>query len=78
MCAFGESSDFPAFYTSKSGYQAPHRVSDAQHAAKVLRAAYNLRLSSGIVVAVPIPQEYAMNGNCFGYFPLSIYLNLFS
>ncbi|CAB3248454.1 unnamed protein product [Arctia plantaginis] len=61
VCAFGQSTDFPAFYTPKSGYRAPHRVSDAQHAAKLLQAAYNLRLNSGIVVAVPIPQEFAMN-----------------
>lgn len=61
VCAFGESTDFPAFYTPKSGHQAPHRVADALHAAKVLLASHTLQLSSGIVVAVPIPQQYAMD-----------------
>ncbi|XP_075982796.1 uncharacterized protein LOC142981026 [Anticarsia gemmatalis] len=61
VCAFGDSNDFPAFYTPKSGYKAPHRVADASHAAQVLHATHALRLASGIVVAVPIPHEYAMD-----------------
>ncbi|KAF9795102.1 hypothetical protein SFRURICE_004474 [Spodoptera frugiperda] len=61
VCAFGESSDFPAFYTARSGFAAPHRVGDAQQAARVLHAARRLDLASGIVVAVPVPQEYAMD-----------------
>lgn len=62
VCAFGESSEFPAFYTARSGYRAPHRVADAHQAARVLHAARALQLASGTVVAVPIPQEYAMDG----------------
>lgn len=61
VCAFGESSDFPAFYTARSGFAAPLRVGDAQQAARVLHAARRLDLASGIVVAVPVPQEYAMD-----------------
>lgn len=61
VCAFGDTSDFPAFYTARSGFTAPHRVADASGAARVLHAARELQLSSGTVVAVPIPQEYAMD-----------------
>lgn len=62
MCSFGESYDFPAFYTTRSGFRAPNRASDALHAAQILYAAQRIRLSSGIVIAVPVPEEYAMNG----------------
>lgn len=62
VCSFGESEDFPAFYTRKSGYKAPHRLPDAQHAARLLHASHDLQLSSGIVVAVPLPEEQAMDG----------------
>ncbi|CAD0195464.1 unnamed protein product [Chrysodeixis includens] len=61
VCAFGDSSEFPAFYTRRSGHRAPHRVADAAQAARLLHAARTLRLSSGTVVAVPIPEEYAMD-----------------
>nr|XP_026485162.1 pseudouridine-metabolizing bifunctional protein C1861.05 [Vanessa tameamea] len=63
VCSFGESAEFPAFYTTRSGYHAPHRVSDASQAARILQSAYRLQLSSGIVIAVPVPEEYAMDGN---------------
>ncbi|KAJ0181204.1 hypothetical protein K1T71_003289 [Dendrolimus kikuchii] len=61
VCTFGETDDFPAFYTSKSGFKAPYRVSDAQQAAKILYVAHAYQLASGIVVAVPIPKEYALD-----------------
>ncbi|XP_045489288.1 pseudouridine-metabolizing bifunctional protein C1861.05 [Pieris rapae] len=61
VCAFGESKQFPAFYTRRSGFEAPYNVVDAEHAASVLNAARSLHLSSGIVVAVPVPEERAMD-----------------
>ncbi|KPI93353.1 Pseudouridine-5'-phosphate glycosidase [Papilio xuthus] len=63
VCAFGATDDFPAFYTTRSGHRAPHRAADAPHAARILHAARQLRLRSGVVVAVPVPQEYAMDEN---------------
>ncbi|KAJ2946396.1 hypothetical protein O0L34_g12435 [Tuta absoluta] len=61
VCSFGESKDFPAFYTARSGHKAPHRVADAADAAKMLQASLHLQLGSGIVVAVPLPSENAMD-----------------
>ncbi|XP_047523230.1 pseudouridine-5'-phosphate glycosidase isoform X3 [Pieris napi] len=61
VCALGESKQFPAFYTRRSGFDAPYNVVDAEHAASVLNAARSLHLSSGIVVAVPVPEERAMD-----------------
>lgn len=62
VCAFGASDDFPAFYTARSGHRAPYRVPTASDAAKLLAAARALHLASGTVIAVPIPDEYAMDG----------------
>ncbi|CAG4922765.1 unnamed protein product [Colias eurytheme] len=61
VCSFGESKQFPAFYTRRSGHEAPYNVVSAEHAARVLHAARTLHLSSGTVVAVPVPEEFAMD-----------------
>ncbi|XP_045504329.1 pseudouridine-5'-phosphate glycosidase isoform X2 [Colias croceus] len=61
VCSFGESKQFPAFYTRRSGHEAPYNVVNAEHAARVLHAARTLHLSSGTVVAVPVPEEFAMD-----------------
>ncbi|XP_050673273.1 pseudouridine-5'-phosphate glycosidase isoform X3 [Leptidea sinapis] len=61
VCAFGDSKEFPSFYTRRSGFEAPYNVIDATHAARVMKAARDLHLSSGIVVAVPICEKDAMN-----------------
>ena len=52
------SDQFPAFYSRSSGYPAPRRVDDAEHAAAVLDATWTeLELQRGICVANPISQE---------------------
>ncbi|XP_061712432.1 pseudouridine-5'-phosphate glycosidase [Cydia pomonella] len=61
VCAFGESDAFPAFYTRRSGHRAPHRTPTAAHAARLLAAARKLCLASGTIIAVPVPEEYAMD-----------------
>ncbi|XP_063633575.1 uncharacterized protein LOC134804458 [Cydia splendana] len=61
VCAFGESDAFPAFYTRRSGHRAPHRTPSAAHAARLLAAARSLCLESGTVIAVPVPEEHAMD-----------------
>ncbi|XP_063393632.1 uncharacterized protein LOC134678852 [Cydia fagiglandana] len=61
VCAYGESDAFPAFYTRRSGHRAPHRTPSAAHAARLLAAARSLRLESGTVIAVPVPEEHAMD-----------------
>ncbi|XP_028162217.1 uncharacterized protein LOC114354158 [Ostrinia furnacalis] len=61
VCTFGNNTEFPAFYTVRSGFRAPYNVENARRAAKVLGAAKSLRLQSGIIIAVPVPEEYAMD-----------------
>lgn len=46
--------DFPAFYTRSSGLRVPHRVEGAAEVAAV--HAHRSRASSGVLVAVPIPE----------------------
>jgi pseudouridine-5'-phosphate glycosidase len=48
--------EFPAFYSSHSGFRVTARVDDPQQAARVLRAAWETG-ARGIVVAVPPPAE---------------------
>lgn len=57
--------DFPAFYTRNSGVKAPYNVTDPTDAANLIFTAKRMNLNSGILIAVPIPEEFAMNGDIF-------------
>ncbi|CAG9782998.1 unnamed protein product [Diatraea saccharalis] len=61
VCAFGKTADFPAFYTVRSGYRAPYHVETAEQAAQILNASHTVKLESGIVIAVPVPEQHAMD-----------------
>jgi pseudouridine-5'-phosphate glycosidase len=50
--------ELPAFYVRASGVKLPHRVDDAVGAARIARA--QLDRGSGIVIAVPVPAERAL------------------
>ncbi|XP_030093652.2 uncharacterized protein LOC103819610 isoform X1 [Serinus canaria] len=62
VAAFGESREFPAFFSRQSGFQAPYHVRDEEEAAKLIDSALGLGLSSGVLIAVPCPQERAVQG----------------
>ncbi|XP_041343471.1 pseudouridine-metabolizing bifunctional protein C1861.05-like isoform X3 [Pyrgilauda ruficollis] len=62
VAAFGESREFPAFFSRQSGFQAPYHVQDEEEAAKLIDSALGLGLSSGVLIAVPCPQERAAEG----------------
>jgi pseudouridylate synthase len=49
------SDEFPAFYSRSSGFAAPSRVDGAEEVAAVVSAARALGLTSGVVVAHPVP-----------------------
>jgi len=51
------SDEFPSFYSRSSGHRAPMRVDGADEVAAVMRAHWGLGLTSGLVVANPIPVE---------------------
>lgn len=53
--------DFPAFYLRKSGIKAPYNISDPAEAARLINTAKDLKLNSGILIGVPIPEEFSMD-----------------
>ncbi|XP_067164055.1 uncharacterized protein [Apteryx mantelli] len=62
VAAFGESREFPAFFSRQSGFQAPYHVHNEQEAAELIASSLGLGLSSGVLIAVPCPHEQAASG----------------
>ena len=62
MVSYGNEYDFPAFYSSKSGFRAPYNVSSPAEAAKLLKSLKEIELNSGLLLAVPIPPEHSLDG----------------
>ncbi|KAK2539643.1 pseudouridine-metabolizing bifunctional protein c1861.05-like [Columba guinea] len=62
VAAFGESREFPAFFSRQSGFQAPYHVRNEEEAAELIASAQGLGLSNGVLIAVPCPQERAASG----------------
>lgn len=56
-----QTSDFPAFYARSSGYPVPHRAESARDVAAIARAQWQGQFGNGILVACPIPEEYALD-----------------
>ncbi len=51
----------PAFYTRDSGYGVDYRAESAQDVAEAMATKWTLGLDGGMVVAAPIPEEYALD-----------------
>lgn len=56
-----KTSDFPAFYTRNSGFGVDVTVDDANEAAEILKAKWGMGLSGGVLIANPIPEEWALD-----------------
>jgi len=56
-----QTADFPAFYTRTSGFAVDYSVESASEVAKIAQAKWDLGLRGGIVIANPIPAEFAMD-----------------
>uniref|UniRef100_A0A1A9WN01 Carbohydrate kinase PfkB domain-containing protein n=1 Tax=Glossina brevipalpis TaxID=37001 RepID=A0A1A9WN01_9MUSC len=50
---------FPDFYTQDSGIKVPYNLRDAQEAATLINTLNKLQINSGILIGVPIPEQYA-------------------
>ncbi|QNO15676.1 pseudouridine-5'-phosphate glycosidase [Alkalicella caledoniensis] len=50
--------EFPAFFSSKSGFQSPLTAEDPKEIAQTLKVKWALNLDGGAVIANPIPEEY--------------------
>jgi pseudouridine-5'-phosphate glycosidase len=55
------STHFPAFYCKESGYEADTACPTPADAASIIRAKWDLGLGGGVLVANPIPDQYAMD-----------------
>lgn len=56
-----QTKEFPAFYTRKSGFRLEYSFESPAEIAAAIRAKYQLGIQGGLVVANPIPQEFAMS-----------------
>jgi len=63
VATFGQSAEFPAFFTQSSGYPSPYNVSNVDEAASLLTSHSKLGIHSGMLLAVPIPNKYAEMGD---------------
>ncbi|NHR04214.1 pseudouridine-5'-phosphate glycosidase [Chromobacterium haemolyticum] len=50
----------PAFFTRDSAFKLDHRLDEAADIAAAMQAKWSLELRGGVVVANPIPEQYAM------------------
>src|SRR5512143_1770918 len=51
---------FPAFYSRSSGLPVDARCDTAADAAHIIRAKFDLGLQGGVLIGVPVPEEYAV------------------
>lgn len=60
VIGFG-SKELPAFYCRESGLKVDYVVNNEVEAAKIIRTMQDLGLGGGIIIANPIPEEYALS-----------------
>ncbi len=53
--------ELPAFYTAKSGFQVDYRLDSVDQIAAALHTKWSLGLTGGMVIANPIPAEFALD-----------------
>ena len=63
MCTLDESgsTEFPAFFTSKSGFHAPYNLLSINAAAKLIDTHLNTGLNNGLLIGVPIPEKHSID-----------------
>lgn len=62
VISFSDSKEFPAFYSPKSGHEAPFNSSSTRECAAMIHHSDSLRLNSGTLIAVPIPNQFTQSG----------------
>lgn len=60
VIGFG-SEELPAFYCRESGLKVDYVVNDEVEAVKIIRAMKDLGLGGGMIIANPVPEEYALS-----------------
>nr|XP_045613243.1 pseudouridine-5'-phosphate glycosidase-like isoform X1 [Procambarus clarkii] len=62
VTVLGSDPKFPDFFTRDSGYTAPYHVESPALAALMMQKRAELDINSGMLIAVPIPQRYEIEG----------------
>ncbi|XP_076588822.1 uncharacterized protein LOC143321944 [Chaetodon auriga] len=62
VATYGALKNFPAFFSPQSGFTSPYQVCNPEEAAKLIASRLSLGLQSGVLLAVPIPEEHAAAG----------------
>ncbi|KAL4258794.1 Carbohydrate kinase PfkB domain-containing protein [Pleurotus pulmonarius] len=62
VISYGKTTDFPAFFSPKSGFQSPWNVDNPLSAAQILYTQHQLGLQNGALIACPIPEQYEAAG----------------
>ncbi|KAM4618493.1 uncharacterized protein ACJ7VT_007871 [Polymixia lowei] len=62
VATYGMSNNFPAFFSPQSGFTSPYHVCNPEEAANLIEGTLSLGLRSGLLLAVPIPEEHAAVG----------------
>ena len=60
VIGFG-SEELPAFYCRESGLKVDYVVNDEKEAAEIIRAMQDLGLGGGMIIANPVPEEFALS-----------------
>ena len=60
VIGFG-SEELPAFYCRESGLKVDYVVNDEKEAAGIIRTILDLGLGGGMIIANPVPEEYALS-----------------
>ena len=58
-----QTEELPAFFTRKSGFKVDYRMDTPKELAAAFKAKNDLGLHGGMVVANPVPEEYAMDAD---------------
>lgn len=58
-----QTEDLPGFYTRESGFKVDYRLDTIEEIANAFKTKQELGLQGGMVVANPIPQEFALDSN---------------
>lgn len=53
--------DFPAFYARESGFKVDYRIDTPEEMAEMLHVKWDLGLKGGVIIANPVPEEYALD-----------------
>uniref|UniRef100_A0A3Q0R1B9 Zgc:136858 n=1 Tax=Amphilophus citrinellus TaxID=61819 RepID=A0A3Q0R1B9_AMPCI len=62
VATYGASKNFPAFFSPQSRFTSAYHVCNPEEAAKLIASSLFLGLQSGVLLAVPIPEEHAASG----------------